>query len=149
MRKFLRLTLERDYDGTGELFAEVVANGFSGRGSAWFNLDQVSDFADALASAFPLDHPIELKGGYWSKETENLLAQVHLALRFYPIGGRGKLGCQVRLATAMQAYDRPEEQHFVQVELDTYYQELQQFSTDLLNLVSGFASEAVLHGSTT
>lgn len=145
MTDHLRLTLTPDDDGTAELHGEVLANGFSGRGSAWFNVREVVDFADILSKAFPLSDAIELKSGYWGKESGAGLAQEHLALRFYPVAGRGLLGCQVRLATSMHEYNRPEEQHLVRAELITSYQELQQFSAGLTDLANGAAHEAVLH----
>ena len=141
----LRLTLTPDDDGTAELHAEVTANGFSGRGSAWFNVSALAHLADTLQQAFPLSDAIELKGGYWGKENGTGLAQEHLAIRFYPAAGRGVLGCQVRLATSAQEHDRPEMQHVVRVEITTSYQELLQFSSALRNMASGLASEALLH----
>ncbi len=92
MTDHLRLTLTPDDDGTAELHAEVVANGFSGRGSAWFNVSAVADLAGVLCKAFPLSDPVELEGGYWIKESGAGLTQEHLALRFYPVAGRGVLG---------------------------------------------------------
>ena len=141
----LRLTLTPDDDGTAELHGQVTANGFSGCSSAWFNVSALVDLADTLQRSFPLSDALELKGGYWGKETGGGLTQEHLALRFYPVAGRGVLGCQVRLATSAQEHDRPEMQHLVRVELTTSYQELLQFSAALRNMASGLASEAVLH----
>jgi hypothetical protein len=145
MKDHLRLTISPDDDGTAELHGEVVANGFSGRGSAWFNVSEVADFANVLGEAFPLTDAVELKGGYWGGEPDVGLTQEHFALRFYPVAGRGVLGCQVRLATSVQEYNRPEEQHLVRAELTTSYQELQRFSVNLAHLATGVADEAVLH----
>ena len=124
---------------------EAVADGFSGRGSAWFNVSAIADFAEVLGKAFPLTNAVELRGGYWGKGSCSGITQEHLALRFYPIAGRGVLGCQVRLATSVQEHDRPEQQHAVRVELTTSYQELHRFSADLLCLVNRVTHEAVLH----
>lgn len=49
----LRLSLEPDDDGTCELFATVSVNGFSGNGSAWFNLCDLEKFAKEFM-AYPL-----------------------------------------------------------------------------------------------
>ena len=144
MTDHLRLTLTPDDDGTAELHGEVVAKGFSGRSSAWFNVSAISEFARALGKAFPLSDAIELKGGYWGKDTGAGLEQEHLALCFYPVAGRGIVGCQVRLATSVQEYDRPGEQHLVRVELTTSYHELQHFSASLLNLANTVAREVIL-----
>jgi len=62
----LRLTLNQDTDGTGELSAEVSVNGFSGLGSAWFNIAQIAAFGKTLVNTYPLlpERTYELKGGY-------------------------------------------------------------------------------------
>ena len=145
MPDYLRLTLTPDDYGTAELHAEVFANGFCGHSSAWFNLSAIADLATALGQAFPLTDAVELRGGHWGKKQGDGLTEEHLALRFYPVAGRGVLGCQVRLATPSYEHSRPENQHRVHTELTTSYQELQQFSVSLLNLANGNASDAVLH----
>ena len=143
MTDYLRLSIEPDDDGTAELFAEVKSNGFAGMGSAWFDLRYLADFAQSLGNAFPLETALELTGGYWGKDGSGL-TQEHLGIRFYPIGGSGKIGCQVRLATRTGPHDRAEEKHSVQVELLTYYQELQDFAAKIRNLATGQAHEAIL-----
>lgn len=145
MQDYLRLTLTPDDDGTAELHAEVVANGFCGRSSAWFNVSAIADLANTLGEAFPLSDVVELQGGHWGRKSGDGLSEEHLALRFYPAAGRGVVACQARLATPSYEHSRPEELHRVHAELATSYQELQQFSASLLNLASGQASEAVLH----
>ena len=147
MRNFLRLTLSPDSDGTAELHAEVVSNGFSGRSSAWFNLSAIADLAAVLGLAFPLPHAVELRGGDWGRLPGEGLAEEHVALRFYPVGGRGVVGCQVRLVTPSCEDGRPEAQYRVHAELTTSYQELQRFSARLLAAVNGEGSEAVLYAA--
>ena len=142
----LSLTLQPDSDGTGELFAKVSANGFSGTGSAWFDCLQLAHFAEELAAAYPLpaNKKMQLEGGYWSK-SEPLIEQLHLGLSFYPIGSTGKVGCQVSLATPCgpdQA--RPESQATVRVELITSYEQVRVFANALEMLAKGTANEAML-----
>ena len=62
MPDHLRLTLTPDDDGTAQLHAEVVANGFCGQSSAWFYVSAIADFAATLGNAFPLSDPVELRG---------------------------------------------------------------------------------------
>lgn len=145
MPDHLRLTLTPDDDGTAEMHAEVVANGFCGRSSAWFNLSAIADLASTLGEAFPLSGAVELRGGYWGRKSGDGLTEEHLVIRFYPAGGRGVVGCQVRLATPSYEHGRPEELYRVHAALATSYQELRQFSHSLFRLASGQASEAVLH----
>jgi hypothetical protein len=144
MADYLRLMFNFDDDGTAELHAQVSASGFSGIGSACFNVSQVSDLAEVLGKAFPLQGVVELKGGYWGRESGSGLEQEHLALRFYSAAGRGVVGCQVRLATPLIEHERPEVQHSVRVEFTTSYPALQQFSRELLRAAKGELPEAVL-----
>jgi hypothetical protein len=143
MTNYLRLSIDADDDGTAELRADVRADGFSGVGAAWFDLRQVADFALSLENAFPLENAMELKGGYWTKDGTGL-TQEHLGIRFYPVGGCGVVGCQIRLANPVQEHDRPEAQCTVRVELLTHYEELRQFAGELRLLAQGKANGAVL-----
>jgi hypothetical protein len=141
----LRLQISFDDDGTAELFARVEASGFSGHGSAWINPDQLSELGSNLARAFPLKETLEIAGGYWSRSAPGTLDQEHLALAFYPVAGRGVVGCQVRLASPVQPEERSASRHSVQAELLTSYQALQQFAHALARLAAGKTTEAVLH----
>ena len=145
MPDHLRLTINFEEDGTAELHAKVQANGFLGKSSAWLNPESIMDFANRLAAAFPLHEPLELRGGYWGTRPGEGLSQEHLSLRFYPVEGRGVLGCQVRLATPLREHERIELQHAVRAELLTSYQELQSFSVALIKLAQGTDDVAVLN----
>jgi hypothetical protein len=146
MQDSLRLQIYLDDDGTAELFAEMRANGFCGHGSAWIDPAKITEIASQLAHAFPLSETLCVAGGYWSHEMPARLTQEHLAISFYPVEGRGVIGCQVRLATPLDRDDRLHSQHTVQAELLTSYQELQQFAKALGELSAGKAKEAVLNG---
>ena len=141
----LRLKIYLDDDGTAELFAEIHCNGFSGRGSAWIDPQKLAEMASQLADAFPLKETLDIKGGYWSRESPGTLSQEHLAISFYPVAGRGVVGCQTRLATDLQSDERPSSQHMVRAELLTSYQELQRFTKALSMLSTGKADEAILN----
>lgn len=144
MPNFLHLWFERDTDGTGELFAQVQYDGFSGHGSAWFRQDQVVEFAQRLANTFPLasDKPLKLQGGsLYTSATE-------LSISFYPVGRRGLIGCRVSLATPIYSESRIEEQSQVTVELHTHYEPLRSFAQSLEMLANGDVTEAVLHAET-
>lgn len=144
----LRLTLEPDYDGTCELFAEVSANGFTGKGSAWFNLCDLEEFSKEFM-AYPLrpeNLPI-IAGGYWNKEKKGELEQTHLLIKTYPIGSTGKLGVRVELATPLYDSDRLESQHVVKVEIRTDYNSLELFGIELMELANLRLEEAILIGN--
>jgi hypothetical protein len=149
MSNQVRLWFEADTDGTGELFAEASANGFSGVGSAWFNVEEIARFGETLSKAYPLhgSTPYKLEGGYWHKTLTGVLEQTHLSLRFYPIGSTGVVGCRVLLATPLLEHDRNEEQHTVALKIKTFYEELSAFGLALSALANGASSEATLYGA--
>lgn len=144
-RDSLVLRFDPDSDGTGKLLADVRFRGFAGSGSAWFGISELKEFADAIM-AFPIPDAVRpsIAGGFWSKEVRGHLEQEHLALTVYPIGRRGQLGVQVRLATELWEGDREESQSSVKVELLTSYQQLAEFAQQLLLLVRGQGREAIL-----
>lgn len=141
----LRLTLKRDTDGTGELSAEVSINGFAGVGAAWFNLREISDFAETIANTFPLipEGKYELSGGYWSSSKQDELEHVHLGLRFYPVGVMGKVGCSVHLAVQLETASAAPE-YTVTAELRTNYEQLRRFGLSLVALTEGKINESLL-----
>ena len=145
MRDTLRLTFDTDSDGTGELFAEVNARGFSGSSSACFGVDQLVEFAQELAGAYPLqvEKPLTLEGGFWSKSGA-VVEQLHLGFKFYPVGSAGLVGCRVSLATSIPPHERLESQSLVAVELTLHYEQLRSFARSLEELAKGGVSEAAL-----
>jgi len=140
----LRLTLNQDTDGTGELSAEVSINGFSGLGAAWFNITEIAAFGKTLANTYPLlpERTYELKGGYWSASAREL-EHVHLGMRFYALGLLGTIGCRVDLATQLESASTAPE-YAVTVELRTHYEELRAFGASLVALTEGKRDEALL-----
>lgn len=143
---YLRVTVAVDPDGTCELFAETKSSGFGGHASAWFDLRELTRFANELL-AFPLpeNHPPCIEGGYWSRRQPHTLEQMHLSIRAYPIGARGQVGVRIQLADPPRARDqRPEAQDRVEVELQTSYAELERFAKDLILLANAQAEEALL-----
>jgi hypothetical protein len=142
----LRLTIWRDSDHTAELSAEVTANAFAGRGSAWFSVEQLGEFAKRLEDSYPLNEaaPLEIRGGFWDKKNAAMLEQEHIGISFYPIGGLGTVGCRVRLATPVHDHERRSAQHEVTVELKTTYEALRLFGIALADLAAGRVEEAVL-----
>jgi hypothetical protein len=147
-RDFLRLKFLTDGDGTGGLYAETSCNGFAGHGHAWFSISHFEEFAGLLLTyPLPSEGLAPLQGGYWSKERRGELDQLHLFLRFYPIGLRGAVGCKIELRTPLQRHDPAASYNSVAAELRTSYQALSEFSADLRRLVRGEAQEAVLHAA--
>ncbi|HLO64603.1 MAG TPA: hypothetical protein VK165_16720 [Azonexus sp.] len=148
MHDALRVRFNPDTDGTGELFAEIRSNGYSGSGSAWVGAAELVELAKKLAAAFPLpsDSRLGIRGGFWSKSGGGL-EQEHVGLSFYPVGSIGRVGCRVVLSTPIHAQDRPEAQSSLAVELLTTYEMLGAFARSLELLVSGGSNEAVLQAA--
>jgi hypothetical protein len=142
----LRLQLQPDTDGTGELFAQVNAGAFSGAASAWFGLSELAEFGRSMRDTFPLaaNRRLKLEGGFWSKTGAPVIEELHLGLHIYPIGGTGTLGVRVQLATAVHNGEREDARCSVQAELRTNYEQLRRFGEALLALAQGSGQPAVL-----
>lgn len=145
----IRLTLQPDADGAVELFVEASAAGFSGRSSAWFDVDQIAAFAKVLEQ-FPssAETPPLLEGGFWAPDGSGL-AQRHVALRVVPADSLGTLAVQVELATPTWPEDRPDSGRRVALEVLTPYAALGEFARAVRALAHGIATEARLAGTAT
>lgn len=144
---FLRLTFRNDGDGTGKLSVEAESGGFSGKSGAYFDISRVQEFARAIGE-FPLpdSERCAMVSGFGSKETPGKLEQEHVGIELYPIDGHGHIGVQVRLSTEVWPNTRPKSQNAAKFEVITTYQSIAEFSRDLLALMSGTSTEAVLRG---
>jgi hypothetical protein len=146
---YLRVRFQDDGDGTGELRVRAEAEGFSGEGSAYFNTEELEEFANALA-AFLLpteDKRRYIAGGFWSKEQRGKLDQEHLGISVYPADAlRGYIGFQVRMATQAWPGTRPESKKQAVVEVVTTYEPLSKFAKDLIAVLNGSIEEAFLQG---
>lgn len=141
---FLRLKFIDDGDGSGKLLARAEAHGFAGEGDAYFGNQELQDFA-AQFGAFPLVGRPSVAGGFYEK-TSHRLEQELLALECYAIDGKGHLGLQVRMASALYDGTRPDSRHAATLEILTTYESLGQFGRALSALVRGDIDEAVLEG---
>jgi hypothetical protein len=146
---YLRLRFQDDGDGTGKLIARAEADGYSGEGSAYFNIDRLEEFAKAIG-AFPLpssDERRSITGGFGKKDGDGDWEHEHLGIAVYPADAlRGYIGIQVRMATEVWQATRPESQKTARIEVVTTYEPLSRFSRDLLSLLNGTIKEALLEG---
>jgi hypothetical protein len=140
---YLSLRFHDDGDGTGNLQARAQSRGFAGQGGAYFGVRQIEGFAGSIAR-YPLASRCEIRGGFWKKDRSHELKQEHLAVSVYPVGSRGYIGVQVRIATEVSPSTRPESQSVVKLEFITSYERLRKFSKDLISLVHGTAHEATI-----
>jgi hypothetical protein len=148
MGNYLRLRFLDDGDGTGKLMAWAEADGFSGKSGAYFNVEELEEFAEAL-QAFPLppeDHRRSIASGFGSKEDDKL-AQEHLGISVCLANPqRGYVGIQVRMATEVWPDTRPESKKQAVVEILATYEPLSKFSRDLFAVLRGSLKEAVIEG---
>ena len=149
MGNYLRLRFLNDGDGTGKLLAWAEADGFSGQSGAYFDIENLKDFAEAL-QVFPLppeDRRRSIAGGFGNKEDHTTLAQEHLGISVYLASAkRGYIGIQVRMATEVWSDTRPESRNQAVVEVLTTYEPLAKFSKDLLLVLRGALKEAAIEG---
>lgn len=142
---YLKLRIEADGDGTAELFAEFEGRGFSGHGSAWFDLLSLAEKAKEFAK-FPLqpNGPACIEGGYWSKNKPDRIEQEHLHISAHPINGRGGIGVRIRAAESFDPEYQSQPNSRVSTELETSYEQMAKFSKHLRDLVNGHLTVVVL-----
>jgi hypothetical protein len=149
MENYLRLRFFDDGDGTGKLVARAAADGFSGEGGAYFAVEELREFAEAL-QVFPLppeDDRRSIAGGFGSDEDHTKVAQEHLGISVYLADPqRGYVGIQVRMATEMWPDTRPESKKQAVVEILATYEPLSRFSRDFVRVLRGSLQEAVIEG---
>lgn len=151
MSDFLALYFESDDDVTGELFAEVSANGFSGKGSAWFDKKSLLETIESFRQyPIPKENPPIIEGGFWEGSGPDLrLKQEHIYISLYPIDSRGSLGVLVRLAQDEWPGVRLNSIHRVVAELTTTYEEVSKFATQFKNLINDENKKVVLNATKT
>jgi hypothetical protein len=149
MGNYLRLRFLDDGDGTGKLMAWAAADGFSGESGAYFNVEELEEFAEAL-QVFPLppdDHRRSIASGFGGKENHVTLEREHLGISVYLANPqRGYVGIQVRMATAVWPDLRPESKKQAVIEILATYEPVSKSSRDLLSILRGSLKEAVIEG---
>jgi hypothetical protein len=138
----LRLTLKRDFDGSGLLTTSVVAGAFSGENHWWIELDQLKHFADALRS-YPIQadmHPLLECGDRKNGE----LADGFLRIAVKPYNRLGLLRTEVELGPRIDK-DKELPQR-VSAQFLAEYAAVERFAQAVDRLLLGEADEAVLLG---
>lgn len=144
MQGFICLHIDRDDDGSGKLFLEFKSYGFSGNGSAYFDLASLAQKAKDFA-AYPLPaEPVLLAGGYFDKNDFSKLRQEHLHVSAYPIGPSGRIGLLVRVAEPSSDGRRDVLRRSASAEFVTDYEQLSLFSRELVELATGVREKLIL-----
>jgi hypothetical protein len=143
----LKLWLKTSGDGSGELFAEFNVNGYCGQGEAWFDLATLVEKGGEFARyPLPTDETICIAGGFWNEDA-TMLSQEHLYISAYSSNSRGGIVVKVRVAKPQDDWKRLGVRYSASVELKSSYEQMAQFSKELLALVQGDISEVVLNES--
>ena len=141
----LKLHLEPDGDGTGELFASFESNGFSGNGSAWFDLTTLAEIAKQFEQyPLPSTPPVRISGGYWQNNNPPVLKNELLHVSAYPINSRGGIGVHVRVAHEFVTTENRLSMHSAAGELKASYEQMKAFSKSLIALTREEVAEVVL-----
>lgn len=144
---FVKLIFVDDGDGTGQLSVHAEVEGYSGKASACFNIDDLKSFAESIAQ-FPLaDHDVHAITSGFAASNDHP-EQEHVGIEIYTIDKRGHIGVQVRMATPIWPEARLKSQKATKLEIITTYEPLAQFSKDWLALLNGVISEATIEGET-
>lgn len=145
----LHLSYRPDDEWHGQLDATVRSGAFSGRGSAWFNRQQLKETFAAALRAFPLSasDPPMIEGGFWRKEQPGTLDQCHLRIHVRPYNSRGTLLVQVDLATECWASPDNDQQQSVTARFLAEYATLGEFASHLEQVLDGKRDEAILRGT--
>jgi len=143
----LMLSYDPEDDSHGKLTAKVQSEGFAGRSAAWFGIERLRAFGEAL-QAFPITNGDEptLRGGFWKNNNE--LDQTHVSIRIEPAGPQGRLRVKVLLATPSWDLGRCD-QHSVQAQFLVNYSDVGAFQRDFLAMLEGELSEARLAATPT
>jgi hypothetical protein len=146
MDKFIRIQLESDADGCGQLFVEYSINGYAGKSNAWFN---VADLKTKVERFF--DYPLSIddlpciRGGFWNMDGSDIEAE-HVYLSASPYGPLGDIVLSVRCAIPPPDSDSGEILCSGSAKINVTYQQLKQFGMDLNSLIDGEIDEAAILG---
>ena len=133
--------VDRDSDGTGELWAQARFGNFAGASSAWFSDDELLRFADQV-STDPLGEPRCRMAGGGSAADESFEEHVGLTVG---LSMRGQVAVMAHLALpSSRLSNAGSARSEARVEVLTTYGALQQFSSELRQLVAGTADKAWL-----
>lgn len=142
----LSFRLEPYEEGSGKLFATLSGGQFAGEGGAYFNTDDLQDFASAL-SAYPLrpDFLPAIASGFG--ESPETLTQTHLSVAFHPHNNRGEIRVTVRLATEIWKDADADLACEVVARFLVTYADLDRFVPEFLEVVNWRRDKACLQSS--
>lgn len=134
-----------DY-GLGVVTCVAESGGFSGRGSAYFDREQLKIEFIAQLGAFPLSQsqPPTMASGFGSRDGTNTLGQCHVRLVIQPHDSRGRLLVRVNLASEVWQSADADGQQMVTIRFLTDYAAIARFASDLTRVLDGNLEAVVL-----
>ncbi|WP_250633103.1 hypothetical protein [Pinirhizobacter soli] len=143
-RGTIRLTIKRDEDGSCELIAHFASKGFSGSGSAYFDLASLAKVAVDF-SAFPLSKENRpcIQGGYFDLGNSQVLSQEHLHISASPLGNTGRVRLLIRTSTPASETMPNELQRSASIEFSADYEQMRSLSRGLVHLAEGRCEEVI------
>ena len=130
----------------GELHASMESAGFSGKGSAWFNVEQLHSFCAALgAYPLPASTPPSLNGGIWNDDGQ-VLVQTQVGITIAPYGTKGGIIVSAELSAPIWEIDDGRMHSAVRSHFRTDYPSLDRFRNALIGVLANEADTAMLHG---
>lgn len=129
----LTIRVVPDGDGVWQIHFELHSEAFSGRGWFWGAPESLSELASELTT-YPLVNPPALVLGYDQMQGDDVM----LALGISPSGNLGALEAKIEIA------DRDDPECRLKAKLYTSYASLDRFVPQLLAVVSGTRTDAVL-----
>lgn len=100
----IKLFFDDEGDGSGKLRAKFNADGYAGHSEAYFTLAELKAFTIAIAHyPLPAGLPVCIRGGYWQPGEMHRLDQEHLYLALPPVGRRGAVRLNLRVAQPFSA----------------------------------------------
>lgn len=120
-------------DGVWQIHFELHSEAFSGRGWFWGAPESLSEFASELTT-YPMVKAPALVLGYDQMEGDDVMLHLSIA----PLGNLGVLEARIEIA------DRADPKCRLQAKLHTSYASIDRFVPQLLALVSGARTDAVL-----
>jgi hypothetical protein len=124
-----------------------MSGAFSGRGTAWFSRQTLKDTFVTALRAFPLSasDPPKIESGFFSNKTHKI-EQCHVRIAVRPYNARGALLVQIDLATEFWETPDSDQQQSVTARFITEYAALDQFASDLEQVLDGLRETALLTG---
>ncbi len=142
MRDGLQLAARLDEGGWLDLTATVRSHGFSGASTALFGEAELRQFASAL-KAFPLGDEARrgVSSALWDQPASPDRYLVSLAA--FQLDAVGHVAMRIRLGASMENWERPL-RHLIEVDFRTTYGAIDNFAVQLIELLDGTRSEALL-----